>query len=242
MWRLALALGLAIPALVAGASAVRAADANCTGSLDGNITGNVVVPNGGACTLTNATVAGNVQVLQNAALTVDATAQPTTIGGSVQAVGCVSAILEGGVTVTGSVEIVRCSQQSGFIGPGVKIGGAFQCSNDAGAARPTSARSKAACRSRAAAPPTSALSQSVGPAVQRQHRAADTRFGADFVTGSLQGQCAASLGFAPPTTAPSCIASTLNVPNVSIISGGMVQPQPPVWAAGRVSTSRNSPR
>jgi hypothetical protein len=43
-------------------------------------------------------------------------------------------------------------------------------------------------------------------------------FGPDFVSGELQGQCAASLGFAPPTTAPSCIASTLNVPNLTIAS------------------------
>ena len=43
-------------------------------------------------------------------------------------------------------------------------------------------------------------------------------FGPDFVSGDLQGQCAASLGFAPPTTAPSCMASALNVPNLTVAS------------------------
>jgi feruloyl esterase len=43
-------------------------------------------------------------------------------------------------------------------------------------------------------------------------------FGPDFVTGNLQGQCTASLGFAPLKAAPTCVASTLNVPNVTVTS------------------------
>jgi len=43
-------------------------------------------------------------------------------------------------------------------------------------------------------------------------------FGPDFVAGNLQGQCAASLGFAPTTAAPACVVSTLNVPNVTVTS------------------------
>jgi hypothetical protein len=69
--------------------------------MSGSITGSIVVPNGASCTLTDASVRGNVQVRQNASLTVDATTQPTTIGGNVEAVNCAFAILEGGVTVTG---------------------------------------------------------------------------------------------------------------------------------------------
>src|SRR5689334_19269964 len=100
-----LALLVAIPALVGGTLAVHAT--NCTGPLSGNITDNVVVPSGASCTLSNATVTGSVQVQQNASLTVDATQQPATIGGSVQATNCASALLEGGVTVNGSVQIVQ---------------------------------------------------------------------------------------------------------------------------------------
>lgn len=104
MRTLALALALVISVLVGGASAVQGA--TCTSTLSGSIApGDIVVPSGASCTLSNATVTGDVQVRQNASLTVDATAQPTTIGGSVEAIGCASAILEGGVTVTGDVRI-----------------------------------------------------------------------------------------------------------------------------------------
>src|SRR5438876_5480597 len=103
MKKFALALILAAPALVAGAATVHAANTNCTGTLTGSITGNIVVPNGASCTLSNATVTGNVQVQQNASLVVDATQQPTTIGGNIQAVHCASALLEGGVRVDGNV-------------------------------------------------------------------------------------------------------------------------------------------
>ena len=75
------ALIVTVSALVGGASAVRAADTTCTSTLTGTIDGNVVVPDGASCTLSDATVAGNVQVLQNGSLTVDATQQPTTIDG-----------------------------------------------------------------------------------------------------------------------------------------------------------------
>ena len=132
MKKFALALILAAPALVAGAATVHAANTNCTGTLTGSITGNIVVPSGASCTLSNITVTGNVQVLQNASLTVDATQQPATISGNLQATNCAFTLLEGGVTVNGNVQIVQCSQKSGFVGPGVKIGGNFQCTNNAG--------------------------------------------------------------------------------------------------------------
>jgi hypothetical protein len=132
MRRLVHAAAVAVAALLLGGPSGYAANTNCTSTLNGNLAGTVVVPTGASCTLSNATVTGDVQVRQNASLTVDATAQPTTIGGNVEAVGCASAILEGGVTVTGNVHIAQCAQQSGFIGPGVKIDGNFQCMNNSG--------------------------------------------------------------------------------------------------------------
>jgi hypothetical protein len=102
MKRLVNAIVLTVSALVASASLVYAADTNCTGTLSGNIAGKVVVPSGASCTLSDATITGNVQVLQNASLTIDATQQPTTINGSIQASNCASALLKGGVTVSGS--------------------------------------------------------------------------------------------------------------------------------------------
>ena len=90
------ALIVAIPVFVGGASAVHAANTSCTGTLSGSVTGNIVVPVGASCTLSDATVTGDLQVLQNASLTVDATQQPTTINGNVLANQCASALLEGG--------------------------------------------------------------------------------------------------------------------------------------------------
>lgn len=69
---------------------------------------------------------------QNASLTVCATQQPTTIDGNTQTNHCASARFEGEVTVTDSVQIQQRAQRSGFVGPGVKIGGIFQCVNDGG--------------------------------------------------------------------------------------------------------------
>jgi len=191
--------------------------------LSGKITGNVVVPAGASCTLSNATVTGDVQVLRNGALTVDATAQPTTIGGDVKAVGCASAILEGGVTVNGSVQIAQCSQQSGFIGPGVKIGGDFECAGNAGGCEARLGAVQGSIQIRGNGSSDISL-VSVGGNLQCAGNtpAPTHNFGPDFVTGSIQGQCAAHLGFAPPTTAPSCVASTLNVPNVTVTSATVV--------------------
>ena len=164
MRRFVHALIVAVPALVAGASAVRASDTTCTSSLTGTINGNVVVPDGASCTLSDATVAGNVHVLQNASLTVDATQQPTTIDGNVHADHCAFALLQGGVTVTGNVRIGQCAQQSGFVGPGVKIGGNFACTHNRGPAKPTLAMYTATFRSTATRVhlPTSASLRSAG--------------------------------------------------------------------------------
>ena len=103
-----LSLATALIALVANASVSRA-DTPCTSPLSGTVNGNVVVPSGASCTLSNVTVTGGVQVLQNASLTVDATEQPAAINGNVQATNCTSALLEGGVTVGGSVIIQHCA-------------------------------------------------------------------------------------------------------------------------------------
>ena len=89
-------LAIAAAALFASTSAARAADAACAGLLSGIIDGNVVVPRGASCTMSDVTVRGNVQILENASLTIDATQQPTTIDGNVQANHCASALLKAG--------------------------------------------------------------------------------------------------------------------------------------------------
>src|SRR4030081_3678723 len=68
----ALALMLSVVALFGSASAVRAADATCGDVLSGIIDGNVVVPRGTSCTMSDVTIRGNVQVSDDASLTIDA--------------------------------------------------------------------------------------------------------------------------------------------------------------------------
>jgi feruloyl esterase len=222
MRRFAHTLILTIPALVGGASAVHAAATTCTSTLSGSITGNIVVPVGASCTLSDATVTGNVQVLQNASLTVDATQQPTTINGNVLANQCASTLLKGGVTVSASVQIQQCAQPSGFIGPGVKIGGDFECINSGGGCQADLGDVQGSVqvqRNNSSAASDISL-VSVGGNLQCQGNTPPPThtFGPDFVTGNLQGQCTASLGFAPLKAAPTCVASTLNVPNVTVTS------------------------
>ena len=110
------------------ASAGPAASMDCTNTtLTGVIDGNVSVPSGAYCTIGNsylgAKITGNVLVGQNATLVVQARQYPSTIEGNILATGCSSALLEGAVTVGGNVQISQCQNESGFVGPGVKISG-----------------------------------------------------------------------------------------------------------------------
>ena len=135
--RLLLLSSVSLAALAAGSIAAQAADTVCNGSMTGAISGNLVVPAGAACTLYQANVSGNVQVLQNASLTVDGLEEWSSIGGNVQANQCASTLLEGSVTVGGNVQIQNCTGTSGFAGPGIKIHGNFQCQNNQGACEAT---------------------------------------------------------------------------------------------------------
>ena len=217
------ALIIAVAVLVGSAWAAHAADTSCTGTLNGSIKGNIVVPNGASCTLSDATVAGSVQVQQSANLTVDATQQPTTIGGNVVATNCAFALLEGGVTVGGNVQIQGCAGQSGFVGPGVKIGGGFQCINNAGGCEADLGDVHGNVHIQNSSSADISL-VSVGGSLQCQDNTVSPThaYGPDFVSGGLQGQCAAKLGFAPTTAAPTCAVSALNVPNVAVTSAAVI--------------------
>jgi feruloyl esterase len=221
---LALILLLALPTVFGGAPVVYADEETCTGTLSGEIDGNVVVRGGDSCTLSDATVKGSVRVSQNARLTIDATEQPTTIHGNIEADGCASAFLKGGVSVGGNVEIQQCAQRSGFHGPGVEIHGNFHCTGD-----------HSGCEAALGAVGGNVLIQNNGPSsdislvsvggnlVCQSNAPAPTHlYGPDFVKGNLSGQCAATLGFAPSGAAPNCVASALNVPNVTIQSATVV--------------------
>src|SRR5579863_1403059 len=128
---LAIAL-VAVTTLIAGAPAARA-DTTCTGTVGNattvtNISGNVVVPNGGSCTLVFVNVSGNVTVGLGSTLLVSAYTEPSTISGNVTATSCVSALLAGVVTVGGNVSISSCTGgPNGFQGPDTLIQGTFSC-------------------------------------------------------------------------------------------------------------------
>ena len=122
-----------LAAAFGGASIARAADAVCTGSLSGNVTGNVYVGSGVSCTISQANIGGNVQLKSGAALFIDGRQYPSVIGGSVLAQNCAFALLEGAVTVHGNVVIQRCTADSGFTGPGIVVGGNFLCTDNSAA-------------------------------------------------------------------------------------------------------------
>lgn len=99
MKRLLIVLALLSTLAAATASTARADDFQCTGLLSGVIPGNVVVPPGAFCTLRNATVHGDVKVLQNA----DLEAQQNRIDGSIQG-DKAGSVHSHGDTVGGNIE------------------------------------------------------------------------------------------------------------------------------------------
>ena len=158
------------------------------------------MPAGAACTLFQANVSGNVQVSQNASLTVDGLEEWSSIGGNIQANNCAFALLEGSVTVGGNVQIQNCKGTSGFTGPGIKIHGNFQCQDNQGACEATLGEvgGNAQIQNNSAAKAGDiSLDVIVGNLQCQQNTPAPTHaLGGEWVSGNLQGQCAAQLGFA----------------------------------------------
>ncbi len=200
--------------------------------MTGAISGNLVVPAGGACTLYQANVSGNVQVSQNASLTVDGLEEWSSIGGNVQANQCASTFLEGSVTVGGNVQIQNCTGTSGFAGPGIKIRGNFQCQNNQGACEATlgEVSGNAQVQNNSAATAGDISLDVIGGNLQCQgNTAAPTHaLGGEWVDGHLQGQCAASLGFAAAPYSCESLAG-LSLPDTTISSAQ-------VYSAGSVIT------
>jgi hypothetical protein len=192
-----------------GTPIARAADAICAGSLSGNVDGNVFVGSGVSCRISQANIGGNVQLKPGAALFIDGRQYPSTIGGKVLAQSCASALLEGAVTVQGDVVIQRCTADSGFTGPGIVIGGNFQCTDNSGGCQANFgevAGNVQVINNHSTA--ASNVSQtSIGGSLQCQQNTPPPghAYGPDRVAGTLQDQCASSQGFAPPSV-PQCSA------------------------------------
>jgi len=208
--RMAVAVLVVLAGSLVGTSIAHASDAVCIGSFSGTITGNLYVGSASPCTVSQANIGGSVQLKPGARIIIDGRQYPTFIGGSVFAQSCGSASLQGAVTVHGNVVIQRCASDSGFTGPGVVIDGDFRCTDNAGACiavlgevggnmQVTNNQSTVASNISQTSIGGSLLCQLNAPAPTHT-------YGPNRVTGSLQDQCAATLGFAPPTTPPLCSA------------------------------------
>jgi len=197
-------------ATFAGASSARAADAICMGSLSGNVSGNVFVASNVACTISQANIGGNVQLKPGARLVIDGRQYPSVIGGNVVAQSCNSALLEGAVTVRGNVVIQRCTANSGFTGPGIVIGGDFQCTDNSGACAANfgEVAGNVQVSNNHSSAASNVSQTSIGGSLQcQQNTPAPTHaYGPDRVVGGAQDQCAASQGFTPPASVPQCSA------------------------------------
>jgi Tannase and feruloyl esterase len=203
---------VSLVALVVGGNAAWA-DTVCSGSMTGAIAGNLVVPAGGSCTLYQATVKGDVQVQRGASLTVDGLEEWSWIRGNVQADQCASTLLQGSITVGGNVQIQHCTGTSGFSGPGIKILGDFQCQNNQGSCEATLGEvdGNVQVQNNSASVAGDISLNVVGGNLRCQgNTAAPTHtLGGNWVSASLQGQCAANLGFA---AAPYACGSLTGLP------------------------------
>jgi feruloyl esterase len=216
----------------------------CSGMVGGGsrvttIRGDVTVPERASCTLEFVEITGSVHVQRGGALLVSGYNEPSTIRGDIQAEHCVSALLEGNVTVNGDLRIGDCvgAAASGFQGPGVVIGGNFQCNRNAG---PCEAwlgliAHDAEIDNNRGAPSDVSLNTVGGDLTcQNNLEAVTHRHGYNWVTGKLAGQCGP--GFSTVTTSiglgttsgvacaalASLPASAFPVPNTVITSATVI--------------------
>ena len=219
---LLLALGILVSATtqsLAGGSTA------CSGQIGGGpavtaIDGDLAVPDGMSCTLSFVTVTGDIRVGRGATLTISATTEPSSIGGSIEARGCNAVVLQGNVTVAGDLDISSCSGTgwSGFQGPDTVINGSFQCRSNAGPCLAwlgtigenlhiQSNRSPAASDVSLVSVGGSLQCMGNTPAPTRTH-------GPSWVEGNAEGQCA---GFATTTTSIATPAAPMPCANLATL-------------------------
>lgn len=168
---------------------------SCTGALTGTFR-NVVVPDGASCSLPGAMVDGNVQVKRDASLSIGPRGA-TTIRGNVQADHCRSLALAGAVTVEGNVQIQQCTADSGYAGPGVQIGGNFQCHDNSGACRAVngSVGGNVQVDNNTSAFPSEISGNTIRGNLQCKGNVPAPTHTASNTARKKEGQCDASLGF-----------------------------------------------
>jgi hypothetical protein len=236
----AFAAALVVVTMFGGILAAHAQNVSCSGNIGGGatettISGDVTVPSGASCTLQFVTVTGDVHVQQGGSLVVAAYDEPSTIGGNVEATNCVSALLEGNVTIKGDLDITGCTgtTANGFQGPGIVIGGNFQCLNNAGPCEVWLGRIAGDVRvqNNSGARSDVSLNTIGGNLICQSNAAAPAHSrGYNWVSGDTEGQCGSefttmstSLGV-PTSSSMTCAAlaslpaSDFPVPNTTITS------------------------
>jgi hypothetical protein len=215
----ALTAAVAVAALFWSASVSYAQNIKCTGTVGGGaavttVNGNITVPSGASCTLEFVDVTGNVTVQPRGSLLITGYVEPSTIGGNITATDCVSALLEGNVTVKGNLQISNCTgtaatAANGFQGPGIVIGGNFQCQKNAGTCEAWLGQIAGNAQIQNNGGTASDVSLNVidGNLQCENNAAAPTHsHGYNWVSGITQGQCKA--GFSTTTTSIGVAASS----------------------------------
>jgi feruloyl esterase len=231
MKKLLCALALVLTGLFGGASVARADATVCTGTLNGYFD-SVVVPSSSSCTLNLATIAHDVDVASGATLTVvGQSVGPTpiavTIGGNLHADRCTSVLLDGslgGIAVGGDFTITKCTQQSGFVGPGVTIKGNFTCANNSAPCEADNGTVLGNVTiSNSTSPTASDVSNDIigGNLTCRQNTVEPTdKGGVDFIGGSGSTQCGSAF---IASAAPSNCSGAINLARVPGLTALYVQ-------------------
>lgn len=201
--------------------------ASCTGTLNGYFY-DVTVPAGQSCTLNLATIEHDVTVSRGASLSIigqagSSNAVAVTIGGSLTATGCGAVTLNGtigGVAVRHDVDIEGCRQQSGFVGPGIMIGGSFICSNNAASCQADHGTvvGNVSIRNNSSSTASDISADIVGgdlSCAQNSAAPADAG-GISYIFGTASGQCGASFASMSPPANCSAALNLLRVPDVSL--------------------------
>jgi hypothetical protein len=203
--KLALAFAAGFALLIAGGQNARAAHTTCTGSVTGGtIDGNVFVPKGASCTLTDVTVDGSVLVFKRASLTVNG----GTITGNVHASNCVFVKLSPdssnfGPVVNGNVHLSHCTNSSAAPGSGVTAGGeidgSFICNNNRDFCEVIGATvgGNVLLHRNVSSTPSVVSANAIGGNLGCEANNPDPTAGGtpNTVSGDKQGQCSAANGF-----------------------------------------------
>jgi hypothetical protein len=168
---------------------------NCKGAMAGNFD-DLVVPDRASCVLSGANVKGGIDVRRDASLAIGPVGV-SAIRGKVEADRCRALWLTGAVTVDKDVRIRHCSLDSGYEGPGIQLGGDFECRDNSGACRAVngSVRGDVTIEKNRSASPSEISGNTIRGTLRCQGNVPAPTHGAANTAKKKEGQCDAKLGF-----------------------------------------------